>query len=312
VSIAGRRIAVGITADGEIDLIRAMVDLLRPLVDRFVIVEGTRTFSGEPREVLGVTWRTVLDLDDDNFRYVTAQLPGPGSSPSDIFADARKRGMLQRNALGLAVRDLAPDDILLSVDADEFVDPAWLEAHAAALETVMRLRMVPLYGGLDRRAPDWHCCLDHLTSPIGAWPPRETEWLYEGSVIGPIRELVGRGVQGWRARPDSLSAEAAGWHLLHILPAYQDPVFKIERQGHQWQGTSDSEFVARCLVSGVHRSGWWGATSGPIPPALAPIAQKFPATVLGPLPALNQRESLLLQARERFNAIENPTGQNQE
>ncbi len=299
-SINGRKIAVGITADGEIELIREMVDLLRPVVDRVVIVEGDRTFAGAKRDVLGSQWQDLLALDDNTFRYVTAQLPGPTSSDGDSFADARRRGLVQRNAVGLGVRDMAPDDLLLAVDADEFVDPLWLEDNVAAITKVIRLNMVPLFGGLDRRAPDWHCCLDHLTNPAGTWPPHDTGWLCEGGVIGPIGQLAGRGVQGWRSRPDSRSTDAAGWHLLHILPAHNDPAFKIERQGHEWQGTADSDFVALCLAAGIHRSGWWGATESPIPDALRPLATRFPATILGDLPDLAYRESLLVSALERF------------
>jgi hypothetical protein len=298
-SINGRKIAVGITADGEIELIREMVDLLRPVVDRVVIVEGDRTFAGAKRDVLGSQWRDLLALDDDTFRYVTAQLPGPISG-GDSFADARRRGLLQRNAVGLGVRDMAPDDLLLAVDADEFVDPLWLKDNVAAITKVIRLNMVPLFGGLDRRAPDWHCCLDHLVSPAGTWPPRETGWLYEGGVIGPIGLLAGRGVQGWRSRPDTHSAVAGGWHLLHILPAHNDPTFKIARQGHEWQGTSDPEFVAACLAAGIHRSGWWGATPSPIPAALRPLAARFPETVLGEMPGLEFRKELLEEALNRF------------
>ena len=48
-----RKLALAITADGEVDLIRGMIDLLRSKLDRVLLVEGRRTFHGKPREVLG-------------------------------------------------------------------------------------------------------------------------------------------------------------------------------------------------------------------------------------------------------------------
>jgi hypothetical protein len=306
-SISGRKIVLALTADGEVDLIRAMVDLLRPVLDLVVISEGTHTLSGEQRTVLGPRWRELLGLEPDAFRYVIPQLPVAGSSPTD----SRRRLMFQRNALGLALRDLSPDDLLIAADADEFVDPEWLAANARGINSVVRLKMVPLFGGLDRRAPDWHCCLEHLATPPGSWPPRETGWLCPCAVIGPIGLLEGRGIAHWRDKPDTHSELAAGWHLLHVLPAHGDPSFKISRQAHEWQGVTDKEFVSLCVQAGIHRSGWWGATQYLVPIALEPVARKFPHTVLGPLASEEERRALMAEALLRFEQLENPELQNE-
>jgi len=294
----GRRVALALVADGEVDLIAAMVDLLRPLLDRVVIVEGTRTYHGAPRETLGRRWQELLGLDEPSFRSVVMELP-PAEDPKSSM---RQREMLQRMAGGLGVADLDPDDLLIVVDSDEFVDPAWLEANAAAIAVPTRLRFVPLYGGLDRRAPDWHCCAVHLHEPPGWWPPRDTGWLFPGGVVGPIGALAGRGAAHWRSSAEAVAVGAAGWHLLHLLPADGDPARKLTRQAHVWDPSADTAYLRRVLDAGIHPYGWWAATSVPVPPALAFVARRHPATVLGPLPPADERERLLRDARERFAA----------
>lgn len=292
----GRRVALALVADGEVDLIRAMVDLLRPMLDRVVVVEGTRTYHGAVRETLGRQWQGLLGLDEPSFRSVVMELP-PADDPK---ATMRRREMLQRAAVGLGVADLDPDDLAVVVDSDEFVAPAWLAAHAAAITVPIRLRLVPLYGGLDRRAPDWHCCAVHLQQPAGQWPPSETGWLFPGGVVGPISALAGRGAAHWRAAPEAVSVDAAGWHLLHLLPADGDPARKLTRQAHRWDPSADTAYLRRVLDAGIHPYGWWAATAMAVPSALRFVARRHPATVLGPLPPTDERQRLLFHALARF------------
>lgn len=298
-----RKIALAITADGEVDLIRGMVDLLAPKLDRVLIVEGRRTFRGKPREVLGAGWMDLLALKPEQFRSIITELPADNAPGGSM----RQREMFQRNAIGLGVRDMQADDLLIAVDADEFVDPAWLDAHADSVRVPTRLRMLPFYGGLDRRAPDWHCCLGHLSIPVGQWPPHETGWLCQGGVVGPIGELANLGVQYWRSHPVAQTGEAAGWHLLHVLSPEKDPSWKLQRQAHDWDTGMDHQYMVRHLAAGIHPYGWWGATQISIPSQLEFLARRLPDSVLGKLPSLNERHQLMQAALERFHQYSNLT-----
>ncbi|TLU87954.1 MAG: hypothetical protein FDX21_03870 [Chlorobium sp.] len=292
-----RKIALAITADGEVDLIRGMIELLLPQLDRVLIVEGRRTFQGKPREIFGEGWLDLLALKPEQFRSVVTDLPDD-NAPS---ASMRQREMLQRNAIGLGVRDMQPDDLLIAVDADEFVDPDWLDSHADSVSVPTRMFMLPCYGGLDRRAPDWHCCLKHLTTPVGDWPPHETGWLFPGGVIAPIRDLANLGVQYWRSHPVAKTDEVAGWHLLHLLSPEKDPSRKLQRQAHDWDLGADCHYMIHCLAAGIHPYGWWGATQIAVPSQLEFLARRHPDTVLGDLPSLNERHHLMQEALERFH-----------
>jgi hypothetical protein len=212
----------------------------------------------------------------------------------------RQREMLQRAAIGLAVRDLNPSDLLIAVDSDEYVDPDWLRRSAAGITVPTRLRFVPMFGGLDRRAPDWHCCRGHVSVPLGQWPPVETGWLFPGGVIGPMSALPGRGVADWRARADAAAPEPAGWHLLHVLAPESDAARKLGRQAHSWDPAADREYMDQVLAAGIHPYGWWGVTTTPVPEALGFLAQRHPEVVRGPLPPDEAREGLLRAALRRF------------
>ena len=298
-----RKLALAITADGEVDLIRGMIDLLRPKLDRVLLVEGRRTFHGKPREVLGGAWMDLLDLKPGEFRSIVTDLPADNTPGATM----RQREMFQRNAIGLGVRDMEPDDLLIAVDADEFVDPDWLDSNAYSVTVPTRMLMLPCYGGLDRRAPDWHCCLKHLSMPVGQWPPHETGWLCLGGVVGQIRDLANCGVQYWRSYPVAKTNEVAGWHLLHVLPPEQDPSWKLQRQAHDWDPTVTHQYMARYLAAGIHPYGWWGATQITVPSPLEFFVQRHPDSVLGQLPSLNERYQMMQAALERFQKYSNLT-----
>lgn len=285
---SGRRLALALTADGEVDLVRCLVETLGGVVDRVVVVEGRTTFHGDRRDVLGGQWARLLGVPESLFRSIVIELPPRGATGVGL----RRRELIQRSAIALGVRDLAADDLVLAVDSDEFVDPDWLVAHEADIHNPTRLLLIPMFGGLDRRAADWHCCRDHLTLTPGVWPTPDNGFLFPGGVIGPVGDLAGRGTHDWRGHPVR-SLGPAGWHLLHVLPADDDPARKHARQAHDWDERADTSHMRRALRLGVHPYGWWSAFEMEVPARLRFVADRHPQAVLGPLPRAADREATL-------------------
>lgn len=91
----------------EVDLLRVRLEELAPVVDRFVIVESTHTFRGEPKS-------TFLD-PDRYFPIVHVKVPFE-EMPQGV--DPWPREHFQRNAI---MRGLSPDpdDIVIVSDLDE-------------------------------------------------------------------------------------------------------------------------------------------------------------------------------------------------
>ena len=120
---------------GEAELLQLRLQTLDGAVDRFVIAEATRTFTGKPRKLLfdpaGVTafasrieYIVVDDLD-----------PSPASAWDNEYR--------QRNALSRGLRGAAPDDWVILSDVDEIPNPGALRAFDPAryLSAVLHQRM---------------------------------------------------------------------------------------------------------------------------------------------------------------------------
>ena len=108
----------------ELDLLELRLDVLDPVVDRFLVVEGDRTFTGEPKaSALTAAWprfeRWASKID-----RVECTLPSGASTAWDL-------DNLQRRHLRAALIERAgPDDLLLVGDVDEVPFPdvvPWLE-----------------------------------------------------------------------------------------------------------------------------------------------------------------------------------------
>jgi Glycosyltransferase family 17 len=111
----------------EVDILLARITLMDGVVDRHVIAEGDLTHQGNPKP-LYLDGAASLALPATVERHV-AVLPG---GEGDGANWARERA--QRDALALFAGSLADDDLVLSCDLDELVEPAAVERIAEACE----------------------------------------------------------------------------------------------------------------------------------------------------------------------------------
>ncbi|MFM9939514.1 MAG: hypothetical protein ACKVP7_08470 [Hyphomicrobiaceae bacterium] len=112
----------GFTFFNELDILELRLKELSAVVDRFVIVEATRTFAYEPKP---------LHFADNKARFaeflpkimhvVVDDLPADG--------DAWDREAFQRNAVARGFTAAAPDDVVMISDVDEIPYPE----HIASL-----------------------------------------------------------------------------------------------------------------------------------------------------------------------------------
>lgn len=100
----------------ELDLLEARLHELGDVVDRFVIVEGDRTFRGEPKPLVFDQNRERFLPWNDKIAHVVARLEVDKPSAWD-------RENRQRAILGSYLKDAAdPSDLILLGDVDEFPD----------------------------------------------------------------------------------------------------------------------------------------------------------------------------------------------
>lgn len=107
----------------ELNLLKLRLNVLDAVVDRFVIVESTVTFSGQPKPLYYSDNKELFkQFHDKIIHVVVADTPdGPGVSPFD-------RDAFQKTARERGLKNCAKTDIIMYSDLDEIPDPAKVRA----------------------------------------------------------------------------------------------------------------------------------------------------------------------------------------
>ena len=164
----------------EWDALKWRLRALEDLVDVFVVVEGDRSFQGEPKSWrLTDRWAEFARWSD---RMVWEQV--------DLSGDRWERQRQQRRAMRERAKQAGPadDDVVVFSDVEEVWGPEmlgrWPDTIVAAEQDMRVLR------------PEWR---------------RNTSW--PGSIGGPWRLMRSEDWQGLRNRRFELPKVRSGWHL---------------------------------------------------------------------------------------------------
>lgn len=200
----------------ELDLLELRLRVLGDVVDRFVVVEADRTFTGAPKP---------LHLTDnlDRFSRWRGQLAPVVARLDPDAPSAWSREHAQERAQKQALDGLGADDLLLVGDVDEIPHPHVVGHLAQHLDEPVRLVMQhALYRG--------------------NWVLRDL-W-EEGTVAGRGRDLGHRMIadslgdvpDSWEGYQEPL-LPAAGWHFSY-LGGPEDLLRKLGAFSHQELNTS--------------------------------------------------------------------------
>jgi beta-1,4-mannosyl-glycoprotein beta-1,4-N-acetylglucosaminyltransferase len=127
----------------ELDILQARVQLTRGHVDRHIVVEGDLTHQGHLRPPLEALPASVE-------RHLAILPTGEGDRANWAREEA------QRDALALFAGHLDPDDLILSCDVDELVDPHAIPRIAdATLHGPVSLHMRMIYYGTREDPQGW-------------------------------------------------------------------------------------------------------------------------------------------------------------
>lgn len=141
----------------EKELLELRVELLKDIVDGFIITDGDRTFKGDPKPFTCVDTIRALGLPEEKIQVLHVELPTPEDIPNPWA-----REYAQRDALGVGMRMTPPDSVFFFSDVDEIPKPeALLEAVELAKadsSRCVRLSMPMFYGRADLRVvnPEGH------------------------------------------------------------------------------------------------------------------------------------------------------------
>lgn len=225
----------------ELDLLEIRMHELDPLVDRFIVVESTRTFTGKEKP---------LHFFDnvDRFRRFLPKVLHVVVDDMPDGDDPWPREAHQRNAImrGVEALGASDDDLLIMTDVDEIPR---LSALAAALPLAeVRGLTMRSYGG-------W------VNAPTGDWPYAR---------IGPVRAFRETSPQAVR-HSAATPIPDAGWHFSSVGGAKKVGE-KLDAFSHQEFDVQ--KFNNRSWIEAYSKFGV-GILGGEV--ACVPVDDSFPA-----------------------------------
>ena len=99
----------------ELDILKLRMQVLAPVVDRFVISEATETFSGMKKPLYYEENKDMFAEFADKIIHVVVHDTPAG--------DTHDRDTFQKNAVGRGLKDCKDDDIIIFSDLDEIPNP---------------------------------------------------------------------------------------------------------------------------------------------------------------------------------------------
>jgi len=185
----------------EKELLELRVNILKDIVDGFIITDADRTFKGEKKDFTCVETIRALGLPEEKIQVLHVELP-----PPDIAPNPWVREYSQRDALAVGMRMTPPDSVFSFSDVDEIPKP---DALLAAVDLAkqdptrcVRLSMPMFYGRADLRVVD--------PKRDTSKPP--TNWTC-GTVV--LHEHLDQTLSEIRKNPNDLVYGDcdAGWHF---------------------------------------------------------------------------------------------------
>lgn len=181
------KIISGFIFYNEVDLLELRLEELYPVVDKFLLVQGDKTFRGEPKPLY-------FDIDDnrwDKYRDKILEFRIEFDYPS---MGPWERETAQRNAIGEAARYYFEDaDILIVSDADEIPRRSIVAGFRETFDRPVRLYTPTYYYGLNVR--------------VGADEAIKAARLCDIDTAEKLR----------RGQPDETALiDKAGWHFSYL------------------------------------------------------------------------------------------------
>lgn len=159
---AARDVVDAFPFNDELDLLRLRVDYLAPHVDRFVVAESPRTFTGEPKP---------LHLTDNLHRFAdVADRLTVVTYDAGADATAWDRERLSRSTIRDAVADSGADAVALLGDVDELPSVSQL-GHLRDLDALAVVPLETFYRRANWRLECDTPLLKTVAVPVGDLPP---------------------------------------------------------------------------------------------------------------------------------------------
>ena len=210
----------------ELDLLKLRIETLRSIVDVFVVVEGTKTFTGRDKP---------LHFRPEHFEDCAGKIRHivVDSYPFD-FSDPWRVERYQRNSIARGLTDAEAEDLILVGDVDEIPNPQSILAYRPH-----RYKR----GDFEQRNFAYYinnCHVDECGSPVPWYGTKITTFQYFNRFFRcaeQVRRFKGAGIyrvlqRAWFYRYHAQCISDGGWHFSWLNGA--DRILtKLESFSHQ-------------------------------------------------------------------------------
>lgn len=192
------------TFNGEFDLLEVRLNILDQYVDKFIIVEFDKTFSGKDKPSYYLQqqdryekWAHKIEYFNFNEELYNKYMTLALSSPNTIGADHWKREFCQKESIKDALIGLEDDDICFIGDCDEIWKPIEIGDGVYKLS-----QKVYVYYFNNRSSEPWHgtiatkyknvkdACLNHLRSHADLYTLTENDGWHFTSLKDILRRKL--------------------------------------------------------------------------------------------------------------------------
>lgn len=219
----------------ELDILDLRLAELAPVVDRFILVEATSTFRGDPKPLFFANARQRYAPYLDKITVVSVDLP--------VNPDPWVRERAQRNAIAdeLAKCSLDPTDLVILSDADEIPDP----------DTLRRLKSEGLPPGIHALEQDMY----YYNPTVRFTEP----WV--ASKVFTYESLLACGwtMDGVRNSEPRTRIPRGGWHFSYFggTQAIQTKLNSFSHQELNIPRFTSREHIERCATTATDLFGRW-------------------------------------------------------
>ncbi|MBQ7430036.1 glycosyl transferase GT17 family protein [Butyrivibrio sp.] len=193
----------------EVDILKLRLNILSPLVDRFIIEEATMTFSGEPKELCFEKNKEMFKEFLDKITYIVVD-----DTPKEAIT--HERDYFQKNHLIEGLSDASEDDVIIMSDVDEIPNPTVLKQIIDNFDKtkVYHLAQRNFYAFMNMEETSGK--LLSITGEFEGFDDGDRKWL--GTKICNINNIPKEGIVRLRdlvktSDPRSVRVADGGWHF---------------------------------------------------------------------------------------------------
>ncbi|MDD2970512.1 MAG: glycosyl transferase GT17 family protein [Lachnospiraceae bacterium] len=232
----------------ELDILKLRMQVMAPVVDKFVISEATETFAGSKKPLYYEEHKAEFaEFADKIIHVVVTDTPEGYTHDRDTF---------QKNAVGRGLKDCTDDDIIIFSDLDEIPNPVKVqevirkikanEDHAQEKVFHMAQRLFYCYLNMEEVSGN----LLAYCGEFDGIPAQEHKWLGTKICSYKVAKTMPLGELRWpKCKEFGVRVADGGWHFGYMGGSGEADVKK--RVAEKVRSAAHQEYNNRAVLSQV-------------------------------------------------------------